>query len=133
MKYALIIVFIVLAIVSLWNIFFPRVDASFATKGYVRFHHGDKHIDAVVSDDDLKVLKKILVGRSYKDDPSCGFGVDVSIRLTDGRQSVTFCPACDSCPKIRIGNSNRYISISKAQRDQLDAILARYGMVFPCV
>lgn len=133
MKYALVLMVVTLVALFLWNICFPRIDASYATRGYVRYHYGSKSIDVPVKGDDLAVLKEILAGRSYKDSPSCGFDTDVSIKLTDGRHSVVFCPACDTCPKIRIGNSNRYISISRGQRKRLDAILAKYGMVFPCI
>ena len=137
MKYVIasmvVILVVGLAIVLLSNIYFPRIDARYATRGYVRYHYGGKDIDAQVDNDDLAVLKDILAGRSYRDSPSCGFDADVSIRLTDGRKSVVLCPACDTCPKIRIGDSDRYISISKEQRERLDALLARYGMVFPCM
>lgn len=134
MKYIVsVIVAIGLGVFILFSVYFPRINASFATKGYVRYHYGNKAIDVQVDDDDLAALKAILVGRSYTDSPSCGFDSDVSIRLADGQKSIVFCPACDTCPKFRIDDSDRYISTSEEQRERFDAIVARYGMTFPCM
>ena len=128
-----VILLIGLGVFVLFSVYLPRINTGFATEGYVRYHYGNKAIDAQIDDDDLAALKDILVGRPYTDNPSCGFDSDVSIRLTDGRKSIVFCPACDTCPKLRIGDSDRYISISKERKKRLYAILAKYGMVFPCI
>lgn len=135
MKHKPILIFVVLitGLAAFFFICFPRIDAKFATSASLRYHYAEKSIDTKVTDSDLKDLKEILVGRSHPDSPSCGFDTDVSITLTDGRKSITLCPACDRCGIIRIGNTNRYIGISDEQRKRLDAILAKYGMLFPCV
>lgn len=135
MKYRVILILVVvLAGIALLNfVCFPRIDAGFATSASLRYHYGGKAIDAKVVDaNDLRSLKQILAGRRYMDSPACGFSADVSITLTDGRKSITFCPACDTCATIRIGNSGRYIDIPDKQRKRLDMILAKYGMLFPC-
>lgn len=135
MKHKLILISAILiaGLAILFFICFPRVDAKFATSASLRYHYAGKSIDTKVTDSDLRDLKEILVGRSYPDSPACGFSADVAITLTDGNRSMTFCPACDTCSVIRIGNTNRYIGIRDDQRKRLDAILAKYSMIFPCV
>lgn len=112
-----------------------RVDPRFATKARVKFDYINKHIDATITDpDDIKALKDILRGwKQWDPGLSCGFGEDVSITLTDGRRSITFCPACDTCACFRIGNSGWYINVSEKQRKRFEAIVKKYGMTFPCV
>ncbi len=121
------------AIWLLFNIAFPVVDPSFATKATLRLHYIDQSIDMTMTDGDLRALKEILRGRPFPDSPACGFGMDVSITLTDGQRSITYCPACDGDPFLRINESNRYLTISEEQRERLDKILKKYGMTFPCV
>lgn len=135
MKHKLILISAILiaGLANLFFICFPRVDASFSTSASLRYHYAEKSVDMKVTESDLKDLKEILVGRSYPESPSCGFNADISITLTNGIKSITFCPACDTCSVIRIGNTNRYIGIRDDQRKRLDAILAKYGMLFPCV
>jgi len=111
-----------------------RVDTSFASRVYLRYHYLDKAIDVKITDaSDVAVLKAIINGRSYRDNPACGFTSDVSITFSDGRKSLVFCPACDGCPVLQIGGTDRYISISKSNRNRLHAIVRKYGMTFPCV
>jgi hypothetical protein len=108
----------------------PRwVSSGFATSAYLHFDINGKPVSKrVTNPDDLNALKGILRGWSYPDEPSCGFGLDESITLTDGRKTVTFCPACDFDPTIQIGNTHLYIAISEKKRKHLDEILRRYGM-----
>ena len=109
------------------------VNPSFATTAYVRFHYGGKAIDAQITDArDVGALKDILRGFSLPDEPSCGFDADIAITLTDGHRGITFCPACDACGTYRVGNTNRYIESSDAQRRRFEAIVKKYGMTFPC-
>lgn len=133
-KYKLVLTALIagLAILLLVSIEFPLIDPSFATKATLRFHYVDKSIDTTMTDKDLRALKEILRGRAYRDSPACGFGIDTSITLTDGHKSITFCPACDTCTTIQIGETNRYIDISEKERSRFDRIVAKYGMTFPC-
>lgn len=135
MKHNLIFVFAILitGLVILFFICFPRIDGEFATSASLRYHYAEKSIDTKVTDSDLKDLKEILVGRSYPGNPDCGFDTDISITFSYGRKNITFCPACDTCSTIQIGNTNRYLRISDDQRKRLNVILAKYGMLFPCV
>lgn len=132
-RIVVVILAVMAVVVAVFVHSFPLVDVGFATKGYVRFHYADKSIDAQLSKEDLEEIKDMLVRRSFVDSPACGFSTDVSIRLTDGQRSIVFCPACDTCATLQIGDSNRYISVSEKQRDRLDRILAKYGVCFPCV
>lgn len=112
-----------------------RIDANFATEAKLRYHYNGKSIDVKISNRDLTALKGMLVGLAYfESGKSCGYDCDVSITLTDGRKSIVFCPACDTCASFRVGRSgHRYISVSHEQRKRFDAIVAKYGMRFPCV
>jgi len=125
------VVFVVLAAINSM-----RVDSSFATCAYVKFHYGDTKIDAKITNlDDIKALWEILHGFSYYEPgvPGCGYGDDVSITMTNGRRSITFCPACDACDGFRIGNSKWYIDVGSKQRRRFEAIVKKYGMTFPCI
>lgn len=126
---AVIVALILMGINSL------RVDSGFATEAEVKFHYIGKPIDTKITDpDDLKALKEILRGwKQWDPGLSCGFTEDVSITLTDGRRSITFCPACDTCECFQIGDSGWYINVSKEQRKRFEAIVRKYGMKFPCV
>lgn len=108
------------------------IDTSFATEVSIRFHHNNSAIDITVTDsDDIKVILRNLRGVSHKDMPSCPFSFDTSITITDGKNSLTFCPACDNCGQARIGDSNRYITIK--DKKALEVVLGKYGFYFPCV
>lgn len=134
------ILFIIIPIIAGFLIFFllrsnnMQIDSSFATSALLKYHYINKNLDVAMTDDnDIRVLKEILKGNTYTDNPSCGFSIDISVTLTDGQKSITFCPACDDCPIIRINESDNYIRITDEQRKLLDVILSKYGMAFPCV
>lgn len=137
MKRMLIVLFAMLVAGSAIIILVSRrsslIDTSFATSATLKYHYDNKAIDVKAKNNDLRALKEILRGYSYSDNPACGFTTDVSITLTDGQKSLVFCPACDGCHIIQIHSTNKYIGISKQQRKQLNGILAKYGMVFPCI
>lgn len=105
------------------------VSSSFATEAYLHFDLNGKPVTRkVTNSNDLKDLKRILRGWVTADDPSCGFGVDQCIILRNGRRSLTLCPACDHDELAQVGDSNRYIEFSEANRKRLDEIMRRYGM-----
>ena len=124
----------VLLLMAINYIRISRINTDFATKAYLKFHYIDKTIDTEIRDNDLKTLKDILQGFSYKDTatPGCGFDPNISITLTDGHKSITFCPACDMCEGFRIGNTNRYLDVSKEKRKLFEKIVKKHGMTFPC-
>ena len=137
MKKTLILIVSTTIIIGL-AIFFVRsnrhIDSSFATSASLKYVYIEKNIDTTITDpDDIAALKEILNGYSYRDHPSCGFSNKISITLSDGQTSITFCPACDSCSTIRINDSDYYISITAEQRAQFNEIAEKYGMTFPCV
>lgn len=108
------------------------VDPSFATEVNLKYYYVDNEIDVKIADtDDIQKLKENLKGVSYKDSPSCGFDLNISITFSDGEKSITLCPACDDCWKARVGDSNKYIDIK--DRRVFESIVAKYGMMFPCV
>ena len=108
------------------------VNTSFATEVSIKFHYRDNEIDVVVTDEnDIRVLKECLNGASFRDNPSCGFSLDVSIQFSDGDKSIILCPACDECSSARVGDTDWYINIKG--REALEAVLRKYGMTFPCV
>ena len=137
MKKLLVLVFVISMALLAFHVYLfgvpKRVDASFATSAYLKYHYCGKAIDVKMKDSDLRVLKGMLLGFSYVDSPACGFDKTVSITLTNGRKSITICPACDSCGTFRIGNTDRYLEVSDEQRDRFEAIVKKYGMTFPCV
>ena len=108
------------------------IDISFATEIVLKYHYNDIKIDKVITDkNDIKILKENFKGVAYKDNPSCGFSMDISITFTDGENNIIFCPACDSCSKARVGDTKKYINIKN--RELVETIIGKYGMIFPCV
>jgi len=96
-----------------------------ATLTYV---YGGKAIHASLSAKDAKLIRSIFNNKlQYDDNPSCGFTEDVSIRFGD----LVFCPACDGCPTIKLGN--RFFGISWSERHTLEQVFEKYGGSFPCV
>ena len=129
----LLAILLMIAIIFI-NVNHPSINCDFATRVFLKYHYGTKDINTqIVDKNDFEFLKNTLAGRSYKDKPSCGFTTDIAITLTNGKQSITFCPACDDCPVLRVNKTDRYIAISEKKRKQLDAILSKYGVIFPCI
>jgi hypothetical protein len=111
-----------------------RVDTSFATSASMRDHYDGKTIDAVVTDAKaLQSLKSVLAGYAYSglDHPACMFDDSISVTLTNGRRSMTFCPAFCGDPLVEINGTGKYLHMSDKQRKALDGICKRYGVVFP--
>ena len=135
------IIWILLSVVGIivLSIFFYRwfvmsVSSDFATEVLLEYHYSDKDISLKITGEyDIQTLKEILKGRPFRDSPSCGFAIDVSITMTDGRKRIVFCPANDTCPLLRINSSERYIRITEEDKSRLYDVLEKYGMIFPCV
>lgn len=137
-KKMMLIIFIItvalLSIVLIVNHYFIIVKNDFADSLILEYHYIDKDIHVkIIEEDDIAELKNMLKGIAYTDHPSCGFTLDILITFTDGQQSIALCPACDGCPILRVNDSDKYLRITKEERERLDIILGKYGMIFPCV
>ena len=111
-----------------------NVNSKFATEAKLEYHYNDTNISLTITDtDDFVILQNILAGRVFKDSPSCGFSVSISITMTNGQKSIVFCIANDGCPLLRIDETNKYLKISDDDRVVLNIILEKYGMIFPCI
>lgn len=114
--------------------FTMKINSDFATEVLLEYSYIDKDISVKITDErDIQTLKQILSGRLFKDSPACGFTTDISITMTNGNESIVFCPACDGCPLLLIDNFGKYIKISDEARNRLNEVLEKYGMSFPCV
>ena len=126
----LIIASIAVVIIFVWMKSY--IDPSFATEVSLKYYYSDKKIDVIITDEnDVAIIRENLKGLSFNDSPSCGFSLDISLTFSDGGKSIVLCPARDNCSIARVGDSNRYINIK--DRDAIEAILEKYGMIFPCV
>lgn len=95
------------------------------------YHYGDTDIDCEITDEaEIEMLRKIFNGYYVEDTPSCGFDDDISITFND---EIWFCPALDGCSMFRVRNTDMYISVTDEERAEFNAIVEKYGMVFPCV
>jgi len=119
---------------------FNRIDTDFATEATLRFSVRDdvtgiftNHEFSITAEADIIALQEIFRGRTRRDIPACGFVNSVSITMYGEGRSITFCPALDGCPIIRINDSERFINISYSQRAILDDIFARFGFTFPAI
>ena len=143
-KVKLFILFAILIIMSVsigwW--FTMRINTNFATTALLEFHYQavpggynpDASISVVISDEnDILALQEILRGRSFRDSIACGFSAEISITMTNGERSITFLPANDGCPVLRIGDSNRYLRVTDEAITRLHEIFKRYGGFFPCI
>lgn len=100
----------------------------------INYHYGEKNfVCEIESENDVLKIKELLFGRIRKDKPSCGFSEEISITLFNDDESITLCPAQDNCPKLRINDSENYVIIDDKQRGELNNILKKYGVIFPCV
>jgi hypothetical protein len=125
---------IAVVLVFAWRWFTLDINTEFASEILLEYHYADKNISTqIIDENDVLALKQILTGRSFADSPSCGFSTDISIIMNNGNESIVFCPANDGCPLLRIGDSNKYIKITDENLTSLHKVLAKYGMVFPCV
>lgn len=130
---SLLVVIITLSMIIIWW-FTMKINSDFATDVLLEYHYADKDISIKITDEnDILALKQILTGRPFKDNPACGFTTDISITLTNGNKSITFCPANDGCPLLRIDDLGKYIKITDEARTRLNEVVGKYGMIFPCV
>ena len=84
-----------------------------------------------LSDKELELVQSIFNGKKiYKDNLSCGFSENISIKFD---QEHTFCIARDTCPIVYWKEKDRYIKLSEDEKTQLYNLLEPYGFHFPCL
>ena len=65
--------------------------------------------------------------------PSCGFG-SVELIFETEYETIKIYPACDTCDTMRLGEENKFFyGIEDDKRVELEGILKKYGIEFPCV
>ena len=98
------------------------------TRGTVTFYGAT----SVLTQEEAERIFELFDGKVMIDDnPSCGFGEDVSVSINDGE--YVFYIAQDTCPVIYYKNYDKYISVSDSEQETLYSILEKYGFHFPCV
>lgn len=112
----------------LFDQLFPKIEINKNANARIVFIYDDKNIDSKLAVEDSEVLRNIFNGKRLSfGEPFCGHTENVSIRFGD----LFFCPACDTCPVVKVGN--RYLGISSADREKINEIFEKYGGRFPCV
>lgn len=119
-----IFIFIALFIVNLTTVII------FGNKVSAKYIYGDKNIVTELSDEDAKVVTKILNGKHVSVFllPACGFDENVAV-IINGK---TFCIACDACGTVYLKEHNGYIILDDNENVQLRNILSKYGFEWPC-
>ena len=126
---------ILVIIIFVIIIFRPALfNADFATRVDVRYHSEDIKIDREITDkNDVKELKRILRNSiSYAEAPPTAYTALVSLTLTGDNKTVILCSHRGHGTVMRINESDRFIFVSKKEKDNFLGILKKYGMVFPC-
>lgn len=108
-----------------------KVDMGFAQEAEVCFINGTTSAESRLSDIELAAIKAIFNRKKlFKDNPSCGFSEEVSIKFN---QAQTFCIARDTCPIIYWKEKDMYFKLSEEEKAELYKILESYDFYFPCV
>jgi len=130
-----LILFAVGIVVSFMISFFrPKLDTEFATGAILRYKYEDKNIEARIDDKkSLDQFKTLLKDKIYTDHPSCSFSTDISITLYDEQKEIVLCLACDGCPTVRIGETDKCVFLTDEAGAKLKQILSQYGFSFPCL
>ena len=108
-----------------------RMDMGFVNKAEVNFVYGSNSVVETLTEQELETVRDILDGRRlHRDNPSCGFSEEISIKLND---EMTLCLARDGCPIIYWKEKNLYITLTEEEQKQLEAVLSKYNVTFPCL
>lgn len=112
----------------LYNFYPSKINISDNASAKIIYVYGDENIDKPLNKDDALIIKDIFNGKElFRDNPSCGFDTNISLRFDNSIFSV----ACDGCPIIKY--KNRYFNVSESQIKQIHNIMKKYGAQFPCV
>ena len=126
----LVIVMIVVCIIGACSIT-NKINMDFVKDAKVIFIYNDANVSHNLSDEELLIIKDIFNGKKmYKDNLSCGFSEDISIKFNN---SQTFCVARDSCPIVYWKEEDRFIKITEDEKFKLYSVLEMHGFTFPCV
>ncbi len=107
------------------------INMDFATNGEFIFCYDEKNIRERCTEEELSIICDIFNGKSlYKDDLSCGFREEISIKINDEQ---TFCIACDSCTILYWQEAGKYFRLSEDEMKQIYKFFEQYGAKFPCV
>lgn len=108
-----------------------KINMDFVKDAKVIFIYNDANVSHNLSDEELLIIKDIFNGKKmYKDNLSCGFSEDISIKFNN---SQTFCVARDSCPIVYWKEEDRFIKITEDEKFKLYSVLEMHGFTFPCV
>lgn len=122
-----IVLILILGGLLVINTLFPKVNIS-TEKATLNYNYNKENISVELNEYESELLRKIFNGkRLYRDNPSCGFTENISIRFGD----LIFCVACDNCPIVKL--DNKYFKISEIELQKLHNIFKSRGGVFPCV
>jgi len=131
-----VITVLIIAVSAINHCFVRTVDLSKANKITINYTYGDVDVHTTVTNkNDFEMLKKVCKGKAVNDFsiPSCGFGTAEIIFSQNGKDTYIY-PACDECDSMRFGkNDTLFYFIGEENRDELENILHKYGITFPCV
>ena len=127
MKKAIIILFMVLAVMGIYYFSNHKIDVNHITHVSTCFYNQSYELH----DKEIEEIKSIFDGKKLSaDNLSCGFSEDVSIILDN---KMTLCIAQDTCAIVFYKEENKYIMLSESEKTQLYNILKPYGFYFPCI
>ena len=129
MKKKIVIIISILICVVLFAVNLSTVFI-FGNKVTARYIYGDKNIVTELSEEDAKIVTKILNGKHVSIFllPACGFDENVAV-IINGK---TFCIACDACGTVYLKEHNGYIILDDNENEQIRNILSEYGFEWPC-
>lgn len=87
-----------------------------------------------ISKNDINILKDIFNGIAWKESSACPFG-GISLIFSSSENSVTLYPAGDDCDTVLvIYNEQKYCyGLGEKNNILMRKILAKYGIIWPCV
>ena len=130
MKKVFILIFLLMVLIILCNCNTTNTPVSYDINR-ITINYDDKSVD--LKSDECADWETVLTGKILQDNPSCGFSDKYSLTVYDKEQTISFCFAMDGCPKLKIGNTDRYLCISEQNNVILHSLLENYGIVFPLI
>jgi hypothetical protein len=139
-KKKLIISILIIAVIIVLGIFIGRsiyrpVTLNNVKTVEVNYEYNGVSVHTQLDDEDAKRLTEICKGVAWNDTsfPSCGF-FTVELVFNGNIGSTKLYPACDGCDTMCVGhNESLNYWIGENNRAELEKILAKYGVTFPCV
>ena len=101
---------------------FQTVDVSSYDEAFVVM--GMNSFAPDISEEDVARIKEIFQDKHlYRDNPSCGYGDNATIKFNNEASFFFF---FDSCPTIYFENKDRYFDISEEEQKELYRIISKY-------